>query len=94
MKSGGDGARGSLVRRRDRILEIDDDHVGAGRKTLFELPLRIARNEQQRAHVRPAFFMIIAWRRHFATSTPFWLKARCSNSTMPRSGFDFDSRTD
>ena len=38
--------------------------------------------------------MIIAWRMHLATSSPFWLKARCSNSTMPRSGFDFDSRTE
>ena len=33
-----------------------------------------------------------AWRRQIATSVSCWLKHLCSNSTMPASGRDFDSR--
>ena len=50
MKRAAIVARLRLVLRCDGILEVDDDHVGAGAKTLFQLPFGIAGNEQQRAH--------------------------------------------
>ena len=42
--------------------------------------------------IRRRRFFMKAWRRQIATSTSCWLKHLCSNSTMPASGRDFDSR--
>src|SRR5690606_18145679 len=88
-----DSTRGNLVRRGDGILQIDDHHVRARGEAPFQFPVGVSGDEQQGAH-QVGFFSIIAWRTHLATSTSFWLYARCSNSTMPRSGFDLDSRTE
>ena len=70
---GSDAAGGLLVRRRDGILQIDDQHVGIGGESLLQLPFGIAGDEEQRAHQAAGFFSIIAWRRHLATSTSCWL---------------------
>ena len=65
-------ARRRLVGRGYRILQIEDQRVGAGVEALVDLALRIAGNEKQRAH-QAGFLSIMAWRVHFATSTSFWL---------------------
>jgi hypothetical protein len=69
-EAGRDAACRHLVLWRDGILEVDDDHVGAGAKAFLQLLFGIARHKQQRAH-QAAFFIIIAWRVHLATSTSF-----------------------
>src|SRR4051794_22838816 len=88
-------ARGALPRCRDGVLEIEDKRIGLGAKRLVELFALVAWNEEQRAHhslrASGRFFMN-AWRRQTATSVSSWLKHLCSNSTMPASGRDFDSR--
>ena len=44
----------------DGDLEVDDQHIGAARQRLLQLLLRVAWDEQQRAHQAAAFFTIIA----------------------------------
>ena len=46
----GQPPRGRTVRGGDRVLEIEDQRVGAGFETARELALAIGRDEQQRAH--------------------------------------------
>src|SRR5690606_35632393 len=93
---GGKSACLGLALRSYRVLQVEDESVRARLTRSIELPFRIGGHEEQRAHQAfspSGLFMIIACRRQRATSTSFWLKARCSNSTMPRSGFERDSRT-
>ena len=59
-------ARGGLLRRRDGILEIEDQRVGADAARLGELALGIAGNEQQRAQPHVGFLSISATRRQVA----------------------------
>ena len=49
-ESGGGRAGGGLGGERDRILEIDDQRVGAALQRLGELLVVVAGDEQQRAH--------------------------------------------
>ena len=46
----GQFSRRRAVGRGDRILEVEDQRVGAGFETARELALAIGRNEQERAH--------------------------------------------
>ena len=48
-------ARDPAVRRRHRILEVEDQRIGAGFEAARELPLAIGRDKQQRAHRRLPF---------------------------------------
>ena len=49
-----DRSRARLFRERDRILEIENQRIGAAPERLGELPLGIPGDEEQRAHrVRP-----------------------------------------
>jgi hypothetical protein len=56
---------------RDRILEIDDQGIGARAERLVELLRAVGRNEQQRAHrAYRGRMRMNAWRWHSATSLP------------------------
>ncbi len=68
------GARVSLALGRDRILEIEDDGVGAARHRLVELGPAVGGNEEQRPHHFGRMLMK-ALRWHSATSVPSCLKA-------------------
>ena len=60
-------ARLPLAVRRNRVLEVDDDGVGAAGERLVELLATVGRREQKRAHQRGRI-RIRACRRHSATS--------------------------
>ena len=62
-------ARRGLLRRRDGILEIENQRVGAGRARLGEFALGIAGNEQQRAQPHAGLLIISATRRQVATTS-------------------------
>ncbi len=53
-KGGRAAARARLAVGRDRILEVDDQRVGAARHRLVELLGAVGGDEQERAHGRPA----------------------------------------
>ena len=76
-------ARRGLLRRRDGILEIEDQRVGADAARLDELPFGIAGNEQQRAQLHAGFLSMSATRRQRQTISSRWLNPLCSNVTMP-----------
>ena len=73
------GARMRFALRRNRIFQIDDDGVGAGRNRLVELGTGIGRDEEERAHgVVSSYFgrlVMKALRWHSATSLPSCLNA-------------------
>jgi hypothetical protein len=70
---GGQPAGRGLVGRGDRVLQIEDHHVGARGEPAGDLALRVGGNEQERAHARHApvgRLRMKAWRVHWATSVP------------------------
>src|SRR5262245_29821842 len=57
---------------RNRVLEIENDRVGAACEGLVELVAAVGRDEEERTHQRGLMSMK-ACRRHSATSLSFWL---------------------
>ena len=90
--------RDRLLRRRDAVLQVEDHRVGAAFQRLHHLLVAVRRDEQPAARRWPAvahagFFRSSAERVHLHTSSPRWLKLRCSQVTMPALGRDLLSRT-
>ena len=54
---------------RNRVLEIDEEDIGARAQALLELLRAVARHEEQRAH-HTLLLRMKAWRRHSATRVP------------------------
>ena len=82
----------------DAVLQVEDDRVGAALQRLHHLLVAVRRDEQpaarrgaQKAHA--GFFRSSAERVHLHTSSPRWLKLRCSQVTIPAFGRDLLSRT-
>ena len=86
------GARVGPSLWHDGILEVEDDRVGAARLRLREAVRAVAGHEEHRAHHASALRFMSAVRRQFATSSPRWLKHRCTKITMPASGRERLSR--
>ena len=88
---GGQRARRRLARGAHRVLQVEDQRVGAGGRGPWpSFRSSSAGMNRKRAH-RTLFrafgrLRIMAWRRHSATTSPRWLMALCRNSTMPASG--------
>ena len=94
-----DRPRGFLQIGGDGVLEIEDEAVGGQREGLGDHLLVAAGHEVQRAAAprqghggQAERLRIMALRRARMTRSPCWLRARCSNVTMPHCGRDFDSR--
>ena len=71
-KGGRRVARRRLALRRDRILKVDDNCIGAAAERLVELGRGVGGHEQQRTHSGRRMRMK-ALRRHSATSLSSWL---------------------
>ena len=67
-----DVARLALALGRNRVLEIDDDRIGAAGDAFVEFLRTVAWDEEKRAH-HSARMRMKAWRRHSATSLLSWL---------------------
>src|SRR3546814_8667211 len=81
-----------LVRERDRILEVEDDRVGARRRGLGEAFGAVARDEEQGTEAHQAsFFLLSAARSHWQTISPRCLIARWRKVTIPAFGREFRS---
>src|ERR1700678_1627114 len=86
-------ARDFRAVRRNRVLKIEHQRVGARGFRLGELALAVARHEQERAESHDAGRLrISADRLQYATSSARWLKHRWSNTTIPASGRERLSR--
>src|SRR3546814_1255379 len=60
-----------LVRERDRILEVEDDRVGARRRGLGEAFGAVAGDEEEGTEAHQAsFFLMSAERSHWQTISP------------------------
>ena len=93
-----DGPGGRLAVGRHRVLEVQDQAIGGEGERLGDHLLVAAGHEVERpSHAedpRPQALRrrIMAARRQVITTSPCWLRARCSKITMPHCGRDFDSR--
>ena len=66
--------RAGLAVRRNRVLEVEDQRIGAGLGPLRELALAVGGNEEVGAdHADFGRISMKAWRLHSATSLSFWL---------------------
>ena len=62
--------RARLALGRDRILEVEDQRVGAACRSLVELLRAVGRNEEEGTHQAVGRFSMKACRLHSATSLP------------------------
>src|SRR3569832_631924 len=87
-----EGACLRTVLCRDGVFEVEDQRIRGRRFRLGELLLAVSGDEEERTQDHFGVLCIRALRLHWATVSPRWLMALCSNRTMPWDGRDLLSR--